>query len=220
MFLTISFTSFCSICHASSSVYPEYSYPRQEEEDELYKRLRRTVAPWQILPYERQLQKIQGRAEFALSKVRNTLLNFKGDKTFYQRHFENFEGMLPCELLPVQPSPVQDHYRNKDSPVIGCGVDCSPEIGFYIPPGKCKAFKKHVCKSEFPAIGLKYQPSGGWKSILIRSNESGEAMVGTCVSPFHASRDLLDIIRESVYDFFVNGDGRHFGITSLYHQEM
>ena len=49
-------------------------------------------------------KKIHNRAAFALTKVRNTLLNCKGGKSMYKSHFKNFEGQLPCELLSVRPS--------------------------------------------------------------------------------------------------------------------
>uniref|UniRef100_A0A0A9W7P9 tRNA (uracil(54)-C(5))-methyltransferase n=2 Tax=Lygus hesperus TaxID=30085 RepID=A0A0A9W7P9_LYGHE len=138
-------------------------------------------------------------------------------------------------LHTIIPSPVVDHYRNKDEFSIRTGVDGNPKtVGYFagspakgdvvcIGPKGLKNMKPHHTKlaevfqelvRESPLKACHDLHDGGfWRSITVRSNQKGDTMVVIVTHPNGASKEEEEGAKLLIKERFLD-----YNVTSLFYQ--
>ncbi|KAF6212009.1 hypothetical protein GE061_012527 [Apolygus lucorum] len=138
-------------------------------------------------------------------------------------------------LHTIIPSPVVDHYRNKDVFSIRTGVDGNPKtVGYFagspakgdvvcIEPTRLRNLKpRHTKLAEVFQDLIRESPlkachdlhdGGFWRSITVRSNQNGETMVIVVTHPKGASKEEEEDAKLLIKERF-----QDHNLTSLYYQ--
>lgn len=106
-----------SVCEAKASMDPiqKRKHENQNNDPDQPKRIKtveETSSPLAHLTYEQQLEQKQKKVVDVMTKFQNEIYKQIPDlrKDIYVQRSTN---RLPCELLPIIPSPLIDGYRNK-----------------------------------------------------------------------------------------------------------
>ncbi|GFO43106.1 tRNA (uracil-5-)-methyltransferase homolog a-like [Plakobranchus ocellatus] len=201
--------------------------------EEAEERLRNNVCPLWNLDYSQQLQQ-------KTEKVKNVLRQIAQDN-FVKWMFRNiktkFDGM-PCELLPIVPSPETCEYRNKNEFTIGYDLDvktvmvgfryglykdgttsvgdCS-NLGIAMPAAVpvVKSFTEFVSKSKWTPY-LQHAGTGHWQTLTVRTFRTGDIMVMVDFVPRDLHQSEIEEAKVSLREFYTSGEGSKINVKSFY----
>ncbi|XP_060763516.1 tRNA (uracil-5-)-methyltransferase homolog A isoform X2 [Neoarius graeffei] len=212
------------------------------EDEPLSVQIANAVTPlWQV-PYDEQLR----RKEQEVEAVLHTLTREIGRSNkamlpwlFVQK--EKNKGVC-CALGPIRPSPVQTEYRNKCEFEIGTGADgedktvgfrlgkykggscavVSPSDTIHIPAAAKRvvlAFQNYIRTTPYAV----YSPEtyeGHWRQLTVRTSRTNQIMAIVVFHPQKLSEDETASLKESLRNYFTDGEGRDSGVTSLHFVRM
>uniref|UniRef100_A0A8C6URQ2 tRNA (uracil(54)-C(5))-methyltransferase n=1 Tax=Neogobius melanostomus TaxID=47308 RepID=A0A8C6URQ2_9GOBI len=194
-------------------------------------RLADVVTPLWRSCYEEQLEVKQRNQERILSQLCGHLV---GDLT-------SIKGKPNFPVLPIQPSPVRNGYRNKSTFSVNKGIDGNPKtVGYYVGiarqnnivcvngdhliniPEKHKLVAK--CYQDFLRLSsldpcLLFHTGGHWREITVRTNAQGHTMAIVYFHPQMLSPEEMAEHKASLSDYFTSGPGSVCQLDSLFFQE-
>ncbi|BFZ05476.1 hypothetical protein BsWGS_08515 [Bradybaena similaris] len=203
--------------------------------EEAEARLRANVSPLWDTDYTQQLQ-------IKTDKIKDVLGRLTRNN-FVKHLFKNRSTTeaLPCQLLPIVPSPVTKEYRNKNEFTVGYDLDGQVMVGFRYglykdgttAVGECtnlgiampaaipvvQSFREFVAKSKW----LPYRQetaSGHWQTLTVRTFLTGDVMVMINFVPRKLDQAEIECVKSSLKEFYTTGDGKHAKITSFYFRVM
>ncbi|KAL2092207.1 hypothetical protein ACEWY4_012005 [Coilia grayii] len=200
--------------------------------------LANVVTPLWNLPYDKQLDRKEQEVVSILQQLSREI--GKNNKAmlpwlFVQREKNN--GMC-CPLEKIRPSPVQTEYRNKCEFLIGMGADGQDKtvgfrLGKYI-GGSCAVVGPgdtiHVPAETKKVVQViqdyirttphsVYSPEtyeGHWRQLTVRTTRSSQVMAMVFFNPQKLSEEDIDALKKSMKMYFIEGEGKDSGVTSLY----
>lgn len=205
--------------------------------------LKTSTTPLWNIPYEEQIQQKYDTIRQMLVRMGHDMV--KGNpalKPWVDQQRSKYKG-LPCELLPVKPSPLRDGYRNKCEFTIGINEETGERtvgfrLGSYVRgfigvgPVDClkhipdrmkqaaKVFEKFVRASDLGVFDPETH-GGYWRQLTARlSQGTDQLMLVVGIHPQSLSEEELTMLKEDLKDFFTNGDGKTCNVTSLYFQHI
>ncbi|XP_031434891.1 tRNA (uracil(54)-C(5))-methyltransferase homolog-B [Clupea harengus] len=190
-----------------------------------------TVTPLWRLNYEEQLRRKQDQQQRILLELSNQLTELSG-----------VSCSLPgIPLLPIIPSPVKYHYRNKSTFSINKGVDGNPKtVGFYIGTGKggnivcvngdhlLNIPEKHKLVARYYEDFIRQSPlepcivfhdGGHWREVTVRTNAAGNTMAIVYFHPQCLTTEEICTHKDALVEYFTKGPGSVCDVDSLYFQE-
>ncbi|XP_063227966.1 tRNA (uracil-5-)-methyltransferase homolog A-like [Bacillus rossius redtenbacheri] len=212
-----------------------------DDEKSLEERLRDSTTPLWNVTYCQQLEDKQ-------KKVRSLLLSLSRDivkanptlAPWIKSQKAKHEG-LPCELLPIRPSPVQDGYRNKCEFTVGLNeVTGEPTVGFrvgsyvrgftgvgsvdclkHVPQRMkevAKLFEQFVRQSDLGVYNPETQ-EGNWRQLTVRlAHRTSQLMLIVGIHPQSLPDSSIDELKTGIRNFFQDGPERVGNVSSLYLQ--
>nr|XP_006640219.1 PREDICTED: tRNA (uracil-5-)-methyltransferase homolog A [Lepisosteus oculatus]XP_015221373.1 PREDICTED: tRNA (uracil-5-)-methyltransferase homolog A [Lepisosteus oculatus] len=209
-----------------------------EEEEPLSKQIADVVTPLWNVPYEEQLKRKEQESEGILQRLAKEIGNNNKAMLpwlFVQKQKYN---KMCCPLEAIRPSPVQTEYRNKCEFLIGVGANGQDKtVGFrlgkykggscavvepsdtvHVPPAAkqvVKCFQNYIRTSPFPV----YSPEtyeGHWKQLTVRTSRTGQIMALVYFHPQKLQDAELGDLKNSLEQYFMEGDGKESGVSSLY----
>ncbi|KAH9525498.1 tRNA methyltransferase 2 [Bulinus truncatus] len=200
--------------------------------DEAEGRLKSNVCPLWDTDYTQQLQMKEDKIRSVLEQVA---------KHHFVRHLfkdRSKYGGLPCELLPIIPSPIITAYRNKNEFSIGFGLDGKTKMvgfryGLYkegsTAVGDCtnlgvvmpaaipvlKSFTEFIRVSQWEPF-LQQTGTGHWHTLTVRTFQSGDVMVMADFQPRTLDEKEIEAAKTSLKNFYTDGEGKGVSIKSLY----
>lgn len=217
-------------CLQSKQNWKRLKHP-SEEHQSWEERLADVTTPLWRLNYEEQLEVKQRNQERILSQLCGHLV---GD-------FKSMKGKPNFPVSRIQPSPVQNGYRNKSSFSVNKGIDGNPKtVGNYvglarknnivcvngdsliIMPEKHKLVAR--CYQDFLRLSpldpcLLFHTGGHWREITVRSNVQGQTMAIVYFHPQTLSPEEVNEHKAALVDFFISGPGSVCQLDSLFFQE-
>ncbi|XP_070568525.1 uncharacterized protein [Ptychodera flava] len=208
---------------------------------ELQDQLSDTITPLWRIPYETQLKMKFSVNQDILRTLGREISTFEGwERLQLSRHAAYHDGVC-CPLEAIKAAPLTTGYRNKCEFSVAVGQDGSRKnVGFYIgqmkkknvicvQPDRCvnmnqqhimvaKAYERFLRQSPLDVL-VDFQDGGHWRTCTVRSNLDGDLMAVVKIHPQNLSKEELDSHKKELRDFFVKGEGKTCGLTSLYIQE-
>uniref|UniRef100_A0A4W5QIW5 tRNA (uracil(54)-C(5))-methyltransferase n=1 Tax=Hucho hucho TaxID=62062 RepID=A0A4W5QIW5_9TELE len=212
----------------------------RDEEDEapLSIQIANVVTPLWNVPYEEQLRRKEQEVEGVLQRLAREIGNTNKAMLpwlFVQK--EKYKRMC-CPLEDICPSPSQIEYRNKCEFVIGIGANGEDKtIGFRLGKykgGSCAVvgpsdsihvtteakrvvseFQKFIRTTPYSV----YSPEtyeGHWKQLTVRTTRTKQAMAMVFFNPQKLEEKELNVLKNSMKEYFTEGDGKESGVTALY----
>uniref|UniRef100_T1J7Y5 tRNA (uracil(54)-C(5))-methyltransferase n=1 Tax=Strigamia maritima TaxID=126957 RepID=T1J7Y5_STRMM len=198
-----------------------------------FEKLANAVTPLHSLKYTDQLK-------LKFKQIKEILREYSAKLKLAKSPFKKNGAGLPCSLKDMIPSPVIDHYRNKDEFRIKRGQDGNIKtVGFLvgnmsegkavcinptnlinIKPSHSKialSFQNYIRKSPLPVCDL-FHDGGHWRGITVRSNLQGDLMGIVVMHPQQMSEEDLGREKKLLTDYFKNGDGADCNFKSLFFQ--
>lgn len=194
-------------------------------------RLADIVTPLWRMNYEEQLQIKQDQQQRILLELSKQLAELSGC----------WSSTLPIPLLPIIPSPMKNHYRNKSTFSVNKGVDGNPKtVGFYIGTGKkgnivcingdhlLNMPEKHKlvarCYEDFIRLSplqpcILFHDGGNWREITVRTNAAGNTMAIVYFHPQCLTTEEICVHKDALREYFTKGPGSVCDLDSLYFQE-
>lgn len=193
-------------------------------------RLADTVTPLWRMNYEEQLQLKQNQQQRILIELSKQLAEMSG-----------LSSALPIPLLPIIPSPVKNHYRNKSTFSVNKGLDGNPKtVGFYVGswrkgnvvcvngdhllnmPEKHKlvarCYEDFIRQSPLQPCIL-FHDGGNWRQITVRTNAAGNTMAIVYFHPQSLTTEEICLHKDALREYFTKGPGSVCDLDSLYFQE-
>lgn len=210
----------------------------QEEEEPLSVQIANAVTPLWNVPYEEQLKiKEQEVVEILQRLAKEIGSTNKAMLPWLFAQKGKFNKMC-CPLETIRPSPTQTEYRNKCEFLISVGADGEDKtIGFRLgkykggscavvgPAETCHVsaeakrvvheFQKFIRTTKYSV----YSPEtyeGHWKQLTVRTTRTKQAMAIIFFNPQKLEEEELNTLRSSMKTYFLEGEGKESGITSLY----
>uniref|UniRef100_A0A8C5PA94 tRNA (uracil(54)-C(5))-methyltransferase n=1 Tax=Leptobrachium leishanense TaxID=445787 RepID=A0A8C5PA94_9ANUR len=211
------------------------------QEEPLSKQIADVVTPlWQV-PYEEQLKMKEQECEHVLQKLTKEIGNNNKALVPWLLDQKQKYNKICCPLEGVSPSPTQTEYRNKCEFLIGIGANQEDKtvgcrLGKY-KGGSCavvepydtihipavtkkvvKAFQDHIRTTPY-AVYSPESYEGHWKQLTVRSSRKGHVMAIVYFNPQKLDKEALMDLKTSLANYFMDGQGKDSGVTSLYFVE-
>lgn len=194
------------------------------------------------LPYEQQLKQKQSEIENVLQKFGKELWSSIPTLRSYVEKQRQEHGGLPCALETIQPSPMQDGYRNKCEFSIGKDAQGVKRVGFrvgsysngflevesiahlkHIPncmKQTVSLFEEFVQSSPFEVYSAEtYQ--GYFRQMTVRmSHATGQVMVIVGVHLQSLSKEEQQTMKAAIVECLTSEAGKKAGICSIYFEVM
>ncbi|KAM4746136.1 tRNA (uracil-5-)-methyltransferase homolog A [Anableps anableps] len=210
----------------------------EEEEEALGVQIANAVTPLWNVPYEEQLKiKEQEVVEILQRLAKEIGGTNKAMLPWLFAQKGKFNKMC-CPLEAIRPSPTQTEYRNKCEFLISVGADGEDKtVGFRLgkykggscavvgPAETCHVsagakkvvheFQKFIRTTSYSA----YSPEtyeGHWKQLTVRTTRTKQAMAIVFFNPQKLEEEELSALKSSMKTYFLEGEGKESGITSLY----
>lgn len=209
-----------------------------EEEEPLSVQIANAVTPLWNVPYDEQLRRKEQEVVAVLQRLAKEIGNTNKAMLPWLFAQKGKFNKMCCPLEDIRPSPTQTEYRNKCEFLISKGADGEDKtIGFRLGKykgGSCAvvgpAETSHVSAeakrvvSEFQKFIRTtpysvYSPvtyEGHWKQLTVRTTRTGQAMAVAFFNPQKLEEQELDALKSSMKQYFIEGEGKDSGITSLY----
>lgn len=208
----------------------------------LEQRIKDSVSPYWNLPYPEQLSRKEKAIKGVLLRWAKEIQKLNPPlKTWLNEQRDKYQG-LPCELRPVQPSPLITGYRNKCEFTIGVNEETGERtvgfrIGSYVDgsagvapvdnldivPAQmklaAKIFENYV-RSSSHGVFCPETHEGVWRQLMARLSTNEAFMLVVGIHPQNLSKDQLDALREDLRSFFVSGDGVPCKVNSLFLEHL
>ncbi|XP_062375583.1 tRNA (uracil-5-)-methyltransferase homolog B [Sardina pilchardus] len=192
-------------------------------------RLADTVTPLWRLSYEEQLRMKQDQQQMILLELSKQLSEMSGTSL----------NLPSIPLLPIIPSPVKYHYRNKSTFSVNKGIDGNPKtVGYYIGSrGKVVCVngdhllnmpEKHKLVARCYEGFIRQSPlnpciifndGGHWREITVRTNAAGNTMAIVYFHPQCLTTEEICIHQDALVEYFTKGPGSICDLDSLYFQK-
>uniref|UniRef100_A0A1Y1LUL4 tRNA (uracil(54)-C(5))-methyltransferase n=3 Tax=Photinus pyralis TaxID=7054 RepID=A0A1Y1LUL4_PHOPY len=204
-------------------------------------RLKLSTVPLCDTPYDEQLSIKQEEMRKVLVKLGHNLgdNNVVLKKWVHQQKCDN--NQVPCELLDIRHSSVQDGYRNKCEFTVGVDEETSlPTVGFRISsyakggtgvapvenlrhiPSEMKVavkvFQDFVRNSSLEVFNPEFQ-SGNYRQLTVRCAPQ-QLMLVVGIHPQSLPEEKLAECKNELVDYFFQGPGKCANVTSLYYQKI
>ncbi|VEN61220.1 unnamed protein product [Callosobruchus maculatus] len=203
-------------------------------------KLKDSVIPYWNTDYDEQLKLKQEGVKKVLSRLASQLAYYNPQlQQWIEKQKESYNG-LPCELLDLRGTVQSQGYRNKCEFTVGIDEETKLKtVGFrigsymtgttgvapvdnliHIPEAMkvvVKAFQTYVRSSDL----LVYNPethTGHFKQLAVRLAPE-QLMISVGINPQDLSEEDLKKLKDSLVQFFTEGEGKHAKVTSLYYQK-
>nr|CAH7716372.1 unnamed protein product [Callosobruchus chinensis] len=203
-------------------------------------KLKDSVIPYWNIGYSDQLRLKHEEIKKVLSRLAHQLSYYNPQlKQWIEKQKKSYNG-LPCELLDVRGAEQPEGYRNKCEFTVGIDEATNLKtVGFrigsyttgtvgvapvdnliHIPEAMkivVKAFENYVRSSDLQV----YNPethTGHFKQLAVRTAPE-QLMISVGINPQDLSEDDLKKLKDSLVQFFTEGEGKHAKVTSLYYQK-
>ncbi|KAM4579391.1 tRNA (uracil-5-)-methyltransferase homolog A isoform 1-T3 [Fundulus diaphanus] len=210
----------------------------EEEEEPLSVQIANAVTPLWNVPYEEQLKMKEQEVVEVLQRLAKEMgCTNKAMLPWIFAQKGKFNKMC-CPLEAIRPSPTQTGYRNKCEFLISVGADGEDKtIGFRLgkykggscavvgPAETChvsaeakrvvQEFQKFIRTTPYSV----YSPEtyeGHWKQLTVRTTRTKQAMAIVFFNPQKLDEEELNTLKSSMKTYFLEGDGKESGVTSLY----
>ncbi|CAL1616407.1 unnamed protein product [Knipowitschia caucasica] len=210
----------------------------EEKEEELSVQIANVVTPLWNIPYEEQLRRKEQEVVSVLQRLAKEIGNTNKAMLPWLFAQKGKYNNMCCPLEDIRPSPTQREYRNKCEFLISMGADGEDKtIGFRLGKykgGSCavvgpaetshvsaeakrvvREFQKFIRTTTYSV----YSPEtyeGHWKQLTVRTTRTGQAMAVAFFNPQKLEETELDTLKSSMKKYFMEGEGKEGGITSLY----
>lgn len=209
-----------------------------EDEEPLSVQIANVVTPLWNVPYEEQLRRKEQEVVGVLQRLAKEIGSTNKAMLPWLFAQKGKYNNMCCPLEAIRPSPTQTEYRNKCEFLISVGADGEDKtIGFRLGKykgGSCAvvgpAETRHVSAEAKRVVDhfqtfirttpySVYSPetyAGHWKQLTVRTSRTGQAMAIVFFNPQKLEEEELDALKSSMRRFFMEGEGRDSGVTSLY----
>ncbi|XP_075220489.1 tRNA (uracil-5-)-methyltransferase homolog A [Lycorma delicatula] len=204
--------------------------------------LKANATPLWNVPYSEQLVQKQETVKALLKRFANELGSANRSlKPWLEEQASKYDG-LPCQLLDIIGLPEKcNGYRNKCEFTIGKNQETGERtIGFRLGsyalgtigvgpiqgldniPDRMKqavqVFEKFIRDSDLDVFNPETH-SGSWRQLTARhATVTDQLMLVVGVHPQQMTEEELEKVKESLRQYFSNGEGKDINITSLYFQ--
>ena len=204
--------------------------PPEEPNLPLETRVLTAVAPLHAVPYCEQLKTKFNEAKDFLAKLSKELGKIN---PALRRNAQT----IPLDDIIA--SPVQEGYRNKCEFTVGRSAAGAPVVGFRVSAYKggslevgpidnlrhinekmkqvVRLMEKFLDGSQYPPFDP-YSHEGVWRALVVRTSTLGDTMIVVHLHPQDLPEDTLKLIKQDLVSFYVEGEGKEAGLTSLYVQ--
>ncbi|XP_061674603.1 tRNA (uracil-5-)-methyltransferase homolog A [Syngnathoides biaculeatus] len=196
------------------------------------------VTPLWNVPYEQQLKRKEEDVVAVLQRLAKEIASTNRAMVPWLFEGKGKQNRMCCPLEAICPSPTQTEYRNKCEFLISVGADGEDKtIGFRLGKykgGSCAvvgpaevchvsaeakkvvhAFQKFIRSTPYTV----YSPEmyeGHWKQLTVRTTRTKQAMAIVFFNPQKLRETELGALKNSMKEYFSEGEGKDSGITSLY----
>uniref|UniRef100_A0A669EUF0 tRNA (uracil(54)-C(5))-methyltransferase n=1 Tax=Oreochromis niloticus TaxID=8128 RepID=A0A669EUF0_ORENI len=214
---------------------------RKENEGEsepLSVQIANVVTPLWNVPYDEQLKRKEQEVVAVLQKLAKEIGSTNKAMVPWLFAQKGKYNNMCCPLEALRPSPIQTEYRNKCEFLISVGADGEDKtIGFrlgkykggscavvgpadtcHVPPEAKKVvseFQKFIRTTPYSV----YSPEtyeGHWKQLTVRTTRTKHAMAMVFFNPQKLEEEELGALKNSMKEYFTEGEGKDSGVTSLY----
>ncbi|KAK2902457.1 tRNA (uracil-5-)-methyltransferase homolog A [Channa argus] len=211
---------------------------RDEEELSLSVQIANVVTPLWNVPYEEQLRRKEQEVVGVLQRLAKEIGSTNKAMLPWLFAQKGKYNKMCCPLEAIQPSPTETEYRNKCEFLISVGADGEDKtIGFRLGKykgGSCAVVGPsetcHVSAEAKRVVGefqkfirtttySVYCPEtyeGHWKQLTVRTTRTKQAMAIVFFNPQKLEEEELDALKRSMREYFMEGEGKASGLTSLY----
>ncbi|XP_058491944.1 tRNA (uracil-5-)-methyltransferase homolog A [Solea solea] len=209
-----------------------------QEEEPLSVQIANVVTPLWNVPYEEQLRRKEQEVVGVLQRLAKEIGNTNKAMLPWLFAQKGKYNKMCCPLETIQPSPTQTEYRNKCEFLISVGADGEDKtIGFRLGKykgGSCAVVgpsdTRHV-SAEAKRVVREFQTfirttpysvyspetyEGHWKQLTVRTTRTKQAMAVVFFNPQKLEEEELGALKNSMRDYFTEGEGKDSGVTSLY----
>lgn len=209
-----------------------------EEEEPLSVQIANVVTPLWNVPYDEQLKRKEQEVVAVLQKLAKEIGSTNKAMVPWLFAQKGKYNNMCCPLEALRPSPIQTEYRNKCEFLISVGADGEDKtIGFrlgkykggscavvgpadtcHVPPEAKKVvseFQKFIRTTPYSV----YSPEtyeGHWKQLTVRTTRTKHAMAMVFFNPQKLEEEELGALKNSMKEYFTEGEGKDSGVTSLY----
>ncbi|XP_060605799.1 tRNA (uracil-5-)-methyltransferase homolog A-like [Ruditapes philippinarum] len=200
-------------------------------------KLQNSVTPLWKMEYKDQLRKKEEEMRGFFKKLHRQLEKNCPDIKHWLIQNKKKYGAIPCELLPIIPSPVTTGYRNKCEFTVGPGLDGQDCVGFrygtyakgsvyvgspeevsFLPDtmkAVVKSFQQYVKSSVYTAFNPENH-SGNYRQLAVRTSRLGHVMIMIDFHPQNLTPEDIEKEMASIKAYFTSGEGQDCTVTSCF----
>ncbi|XP_077456327.1 tRNA (uracil-5-)-methyltransferase homolog A [Stigmatopora argus] len=209
-----------------------------EPEEPLSVQIANVVTPLWKVPYDEQLRRKEQDVVAVLQRLAKEIASTNKAMLPWLFDIKGKHNRMCCPMEPIHPSPIQTEYRNKCEFLISMGADGEDKtVGFRLgkykggscavvgPAEACHVsaegkkvaheFQKFIRSTPYAV----YSPEtyeGHWKQLTVRTSMTKQTMAVAFFNPQKIEESELDALKNSMKKYFMEGEGKDSGITSLY----
>ncbi|XP_077571267.1 tRNA (uracil-5-)-methyltransferase homolog A-like [Stigmatopora nigra] len=209
-----------------------------EPEEPLSVQIANVVTPLWKVPYDEQLRRKEQDVVAVLQRLAKEIASTNKAMLPWLFDIKGKNNRMCCPMEPIHPSPIQTEYRNKCEFLISMGADGEDKtVGFRLgkykggscavvgPAEACHVsaeskkvvheFQKFIRSTPYAV----YSPEtyeGHWKQLTVRTSTTKQTMAVVFFNPQKIEESELDTLKNSMKKYFLEGEGKDSGITSLY----
>ncbi|KAG5890762.1 hypothetical protein JTB14_016499 [Gonioctena quinquepunctata] len=204
-------------------------------------RLKNSTIPYHNMEYDQQLKLKLDDIKKVLKRLGNNLTHHNPELQNWLEKQKTLHGGLPCELHDIRFADPIKGYRNKCEFTVGIDEETKiPTVGFrlgsyvkgstsvgpvdnliHIPESMklaVKVFQDYVRSSDLKVFDPEYH-TGHFRQLMARSAQD-QLMLVVGIHPQDLTDEQLKEFKNSLVEYFSEGNGKVAAVTSLYFQKI